>query len=116
RCGPNCSMRTSGGRGGLATSFLLQPELRGRQSLALARGTKILPIAGGTGNRVIEAELRKHLLQIINVHARGECLATAGTKCRFADLAGTLVELHAQLGGALEDVEELAKRQIQQAR
>src|SRR5690242_12484539 len=112
-CGPNFSIRTSGDCGGLATSLLLQAKLGHRERLALARRTQLLPIAGRSRHRIVEAELRQNKLEVVNVHARGVALAAAGACRTFAFLPCFLVKLHAELRWTLEDVEEFSKRQIQ---
>ena len=64
------------------------------------------------GMRVIEAELRQHQFQVLDVHARRETLSAAGAPRALVLLAGRLIELDAELRRPLEDVEELAKGQI----
>ena len=53
-------------------------------------------------------------LQVVDVHARGEALAAARADGAASSVAGVLVQLHAELRRPLEDVEELAERQIEQ--
>src|SRR5581483_9642499 len=114
--GPNCSISASGERGGLAMCLLLQSQLRRSERFTLACRTEFLPVTSGTGHGVIEAKLRKDLLEIVHVHARSKSFATACAPRGFAFLSDPLVELDAKLRRALEDVEELSERQIQQAR
>src|SRR5262245_16022165 len=72
RCGPKRSWVS----GGLATCGLLQAQLGARQGLPLAGRAEVLP-APRRGRGIVEAELPEHLLQVVDVQARGEALAAA---------------------------------------
>src|SRR5262245_10473505 len=114
-------MSSSIGWGRSATGLLLQPELGGRQGLALAGRAELLPVARGAagdaghaGHAVVEAEAVKRQFQIVDVHPRGEALAAAGAESAFSFLSRLVIELDAELGRPLEDVEELAEGEVQE--
>src|SRR6185369_2829288 len=85
---------------------LLQAELSARQRFAFTGRTEILP-----ARPVVETELAERRLQIVDVHPRGEPLAAPGALRAFALLPNLMVELHAELGRALENVKELSERE-----
>src|SRR5262245_35669869 len=95
---------------GLATAFLLHPQLRRSERLAFARRTELLPIPRRPRHGIVESQLRQHRFQIVDVHSRGEPLAAARTFRAFILFAGFLIKFHAKLRRALEDVKEFSER------
>jgi len=63
---------------------------------------------------VPDSQLALDLLEIVDVHARRERFAASRAAGRLARRAGLAIEGDAELRGPLEDVEELAKRQVEQ--
>src|SRR5262245_45820321 len=96
-CGPNASASRSMGRGGVATSVILQAELRRRERRAFARRTQALPGHGGPVDPVVEPELGEHTLEILDLHPRG--VPPPASRARGALVLETrrLVQLHAEL-------------------
>ena len=68
---------------------------------------------GLAANSIIESELWQHSLEVVDVKFRGEPLTTPGAMCSFVVRARCLIQLHANLGRALKDVEELSEGQKQ---
>src|SRR6185436_4586342 len=103
-------MSSATGSGRSATALSLEAELGTGQSLALAGWAELLPVAGRTGHPVVETDTLQRQLQVVDVHARGEALAATGAGRALTLLPHPLVELDAELGRPLEDVEELPER------
>src|SRR5690554_3170042 len=76
-------------------------------------GTDVLVVAAVVG-RVVEIELGQDLLEILHLQLGGERLVTLDAYLRTAVGGGFLVERHAEIGGTLEYVEELAERDVEQ--
>ena len=72
--------------------------------------------SAGGGEAVVEAELVEHDFEVIDVHLAGEVFAAGAAVGARALLTGFFVEAHHQRAGALEDVEELAERNVEQQR
>ena len=73
-------------------------------------------MAGGTGQGIIESELRQDCAKIVDVHARGKALAAARAIRAGVFVSGVLVQFDAQLRGTLEDVEELSEWKVEERR
>ena len=71
-------------------------------------------MAGRTGHRVVEADLRQHGAQVVDVHSARRTARRSARSGAGVFEPGLLVEFDAELGRPLEDVEELAERQEQQ--
>src|SRR5215469_5752994 len=106
-------MSCSSEAGGFAMCLLLHSHLRGRKRTPLASWAKVLPMA--RGHAVIETHLRQHSFEVFNVHARRKWLVAKGADRARLAFARALIQLHSKLRGALKNVEELAKWQIQQS-
>src|SRR5262249_3509095 len=109
RCGPKASASRSMGSGGTATSLVLQSQLGRAQGGSLARGPQPLPGDGGAIDPVVEAKRRQHAAEILDLHTRGVALPAPRAYSALVFAAGRLIELHAELGRPLKDVEELAE-------
>src|SRR5215467_285135 len=96
RCGPN-RLASSSAFGALATRFLLDAQLRAGERLSLTCRTQRLPVPGMTGRRVIEAELRQHAAEIVDMHLRSKPLpASSALGARVLEPC-LLVQLDAEL-------------------
>src|SRR5262249_43522938 len=118
--GPNLAS-SSGVRGGSAAigtsreAGVPQVPLRQGEQLPPAGRTDVLVVARRVlGPVVAIAQLPLDNDQIFDVDLRRERLVAAGAGRLLALLADIGVELDRELGGPLEDVEELAERQPQQ--
>ncbi len=76
-------------------------------------GTDIL-VVGAVFHSILNAECALHRFQVANLQAARETLSTTGARRLSAFFASALVEIDAHLRGALKDVEELSKWQIEQ--
>src|SRR5262245_8135088 len=120
RSGPNVasSSGVSGGSTAIGSSLRRrrpQASLREGEHLAPTRRTDALIVAGGMLGPVVPvAELPLDRDQVVDVNGRRVRLPAAGADRRPALGAGVAVELDGELGGALEDMEELPERQPQQ--
>src|SRR6516225_2880241 len=96
--------------------------LRQRQVLAAARRAHVLIVDArirrrrfvGPHTLVTDAELPLDVLEIVDVHPRRERRTATDTPCGLALRADFAVERDAELRRPLEDVKELAERQIEQ--
>src|SRR5262245_33275452 len=96
---------------GLATEG---PILRDRDERAATRGTDPLVVRDGACVLVAESQGALHGDQVVEVHARRECLIASAAAGCLASRADVLVEADADLRRALEDVEELPEGQPEQ--
>src|ERR1043166_9634674 len=87
-----------------------------REQRASARGADVLIMHFTLRAReaVIEAEFIEHRLEIVHVHLAREVASTSPAVCARAGLADLLVAAHAQRARALEHVEKLSKRNVEQ--
>src|SRR6266568_4882295 len=113
-CGPKRSRSDSSDTGALATRILLKLELRERERFSFARRAQFLPVFASAFHAVIESNLWKDALQIFDVHLRGKPLTAALAERRLSRFSCRLVELHTELSGTLENMEELSEWKIQQ--
>ena len=81
--------------------------------LAYARRAELLPCVAVLPQAVIESEARQDGFEVVDMHARGEGLAAPDAHNCVATLACLLLQPDAQLSRPLEDVEELAERQVE---
>src|SRR5438270_10778613 len=96
--------------------LFVDPQLSDRESLAFAGRAQVLPVSGRPRHAVLKSQLRKNGPQILHVHLGGVALAAAYAVRARVFRARILVELDAQLGGPLKDVEEFPEWQKEQRR
>ena len=69
----------------------------------------------GAPDPVVESHLGEHAAQIVDVHFGSKALAAAPAWSAFPRVPSFLVQFHTQLRGTLENMKELAERQIEQS-
>src|SRR3984957_21183731 len=100
--------------GGSATRFLSQTHLSEGQSLPLAYRANLLPRELSLSQVIVESNLREDTVQIVDMHSGSETLTATLADRRVARFSRRLIELHAELSGALKNMEKLSERDIEQ--
>src|SRR5665213_3554806 len=94
---------------------LTEADLGSGKRFSFTGWTERLPVTRGAGNAVVEPQARQHVIsQVLDMHQRGEAQTAARAQGGLPRVSRFVIQLHAQLGGALKNMKELSERKKQQ--